>query len=60
MPSLWGEAMRDDDDVMRAHRERHADAMRRADALRERARDVLADYERMNEDIAVALRALRS
>jgi hypothetical protein len=52
--------MRDDDDVMRAHRERHADAMRRVRVMGERARDVLADYERMNEDIATVLRALRS
>jgi len=52
--------MRGDDEMMREHRERHALAMARAREMNERARDVLADYERMNEDIAAALRALRS
>jgi len=52
--------MRTDDDVMRAHRERHALAMARVREMNERARDTLADYRRMNEDIAAALRALRS
>ena len=51
--------MRGDDEMMRKHRERHALAMVRVREMNERARDVLADYERMNEDIATALRALR-